>query len=100
MADPHLQSSRLVIAAQVEASAQHPKQMEIQSEKAVAFAARRRSAWRHDVFNLFALAIINALNFWFLWFGNGVACALPCRCFVPFFLQPQNRDLTKIAPAA
>lgn len=29
------------------------------------------AAYRHDVFNLAALGVINAMNFWYLWSGEG-----------------------------
>ena len=29
------------------------------------------AAYRHDVFNLFALGLINSMNFWYLWSGEG-----------------------------
>lgn len=31
----------------------------------------KRAIWRHDVFNLFALGILNSMNFWYLYYREG-----------------------------
>jgi hypothetical protein len=73
MADSHGKNSQQLREkfTAAEASTQGLKEMDCKDEKAAAFSARMHSMRRHDVFNLFAIGVLNALNFWFLWFGSG-----------------------------
>lgn len=59
-------------SARIKSYAYSPTQSMV--EQKVADARReavRVSTWRHDVFNLFALGAINAMNVWFIVSGRG-----------------------------
>jgi hypothetical protein len=56
----------------------------------------KNAIWRHDVFNLFALGILNSLNFRYMYYGEGARPFQPCSCASTAFrvVMPAKEPVT------